>query len=317
MMTLKSPQFFRDEYLPMLSRTVSYVQTARALGISEASIYVWLRESKAAMTRGDDPSDYFFEYEGEGPRWLHQWAKLAIKASISDTEANARARARDGFWRECKFQGRSVPKYSDDWLDEGMRELLGLTDKDMYARDPKTGKLVYEMEWVPPATDLVIAVLQANSETYRRRSSVDVNMRAQVSGGVMLVGGNRPAAPKIAAPLLEIVQDAIAEPERASTEEEPLADFTELDEPDTTVTDTPAEPVDDEPDTEPVPTPTAPVSYSVPTPPELAPTLQTGPLAPPRRALSSLERDLLTRLSGTPEQRSAPVIIPDRLDRRK
>jgi hypothetical protein len=296
-MTKKSPEFFRDEYLPTLSRTVSYVQTARALGISEASVYVWLRESKAAMTRGDNLSDYFFEYEGEGPRWLHQWIRSCHKASISDAEANARARARDGFWRECKFQGRSVPKYSDDWLDEGMRELLGLTDNDKYARDKKTGKLLYEMEWVPPATDLVIAVLQANSETCRRRSSVDVNMRAQVSGGVMMVGG--PRAPSIAAPLpvAQIVADAIAEPERA-TSDAPEADFAEIDEqePDMTVTDTPAEPVEDEADAEPAPTTAPEPMIRAETPKEYQ--LGLDQLIVPRgsRPLSDLERDLLSKL---------------------
>lgn len=211
-MTMKSPEFFRDEYLPMLYRTVSYVQTARALGIDVSSVYVWLRESKAAMKRGDDPSDFLFEFQGEGPRYFHQWAKQANSACISDIEANARMRARDGYYRVCRFQGRTVYQIDPD-LEE-----LGFDGPEAYRRDPVTRQPLPEMEWIPPSTDLVIAILQAKSESYKRRSSVDVNMNGRVSLGVTTVGGP-PQRAQIAAPLpmVEIVQRAEPEPNLTTT----------------------------------------------------------------------------------------------------
>jgi hypothetical protein len=298
-MTRKSPTFFATEFLPTLNRVTSFTNTARVLNFDESSAHVWIRESKNAKKRGDDPSDYLFEYDGSR-RYLHQHIKAVQVASISDIEANARARARDGYWRPCRFQGKTVWK-EDPMLvgmDDRMLDMLGYPDRLLRIN----GELQPEMEWVPPSTDLVIAVLQANSETYRKRSSVDVNMNARVSGGVMMVGGPK-QSPQIAAPLpvLEVLQDEIAEPERVPSDEV---------EPDLTVTDTdpaelPVAPVDDDDEDQPAPAPVAePVDPGprivTPTPPEYAPGLD--PILRPRvtgRPLSDLERDLLSKLPSS------------------
>jgi hypothetical protein len=286
-MTFRSVPFFRDEYLPTLSRLVSYTQTARALGLGEAIVYVWLRESKAAAKLGDDKSVYFFEYQGEGPRYFHQWVKLVHRASIEDIEANARARARDGYWRPCRFQGKTVwrddPKiagYDDKTLD-----MLGYPDRLLRIN----GELQPEMEWIPAGTDLVIAVLQSNSETYRRRSSIDMNVNQRVSGGLMVVGGPRPPA----LPMVQVIEQA----EPALDDilgPEPVAS----DEPDMTATDTnPDEPVQApglQPGDRPMIREAPPAEYATVPNPILAP---SRGLRPPGtgRPLSDAELSILRR----------------------
>jgi hypothetical protein len=288
----RSPEFFANEYLPTLARYVSFTQTARALGINESTVYVWLQESRAAMKRGDDPSDYLFAYQGEERRYLHQWIKQAQKASISDIESNARARARDGYYRVCRFQGKTV--WRDDpklvGFDDRTLDMLGFPDRLLRIN----GELQPETEWVPGGTDLIIAVLQSNSELYRRRSSVDVNMSARVSGGVMVMGGSKP--PSIAAPLpmVEIIQEATAddEPDTVAVDDEDQAEFSD-------VTDTPP----DAPEPEPGPMIRAetPAEYA----PAPAPILRT-PLTSDERAALGLPPDnanVRAAVKGTSDDR--------------
>lgn len=300
-MVRRSPQFFADKYLPTLSRVCSYLEVSRQLNFNNASTYVWLRQSREAAKRGDDPSDYFFEYEGE-KRFFHDHCKSAITASISDIESNARMRARDGTFTVAKFQGQTVYKINPDWLDEDMRDLLSLGEGDKYLRDAR-GNMVPELVWSPPSTDLVLAILSSNSKKYARKSSVDVNMRGQI-GGVLTLGGPKPPAIAAPLPLVEIIQSE-AEPERVAVDEEQPADFAEIpdaDELDFSVTDTapnapPVAPAEEDADPLP-PTPPAP-TFSTPTPPEYQP----GPnvLIQPRngRPLSDLERDLLSKLPAS------------------
>jgi hypothetical protein len=218
-MTRKSPEFFREQFLPTLNRVTSFVQTAQLLGIDASTPHVWLRESKAAQKRGDNPSDYLFEYDGS-ERYLHQHVKALQKATISDIEANFRARMRDGTWRICRFQGKTV--WRDDpkliGFDDATLAMLGYPDRLLRIN----GELQPEMEKIEAPVDGVIAVLQANSETYRRRSSVDVNMNARISGGAVLtVGGPRqPAQISAPLPILEVIEQA-ADPQRALSDEEP------------------------------------------------------------------------------------------------
>jgi hypothetical protein len=308
----RSVEFFRT-YIRVLGATVSYVEAARRLNLSEAWVYKCLSSSKAASAAPDVPSVFLFEAEEDDgePRWFHDHVRSAVSNSIEAIEAAARSRALHGTFTAAKFQGKTVYKEDPTLLgvDDQLLDMLGLPDRLL--RDER-GRPVPEQVWTPPSTDLVLGILAAHSKRYRKQSSVDVNLSARLSGGVQVIG-NKPA-PSIAAPLpmlVEIVQEAIEEPERAATDEEPPADFTELD--DIGVTDTPAEP--DEPEPEAAPTPPAPVMIRAATPTEYAPPTQAGPLAPPRRALSPMERDLLTRLNGTPEQRSAPV-IPSSLNRK-
>jgi transposase-like protein len=294
MMVKKSPEFFSQQYLPVLGACVSYAETARRLSINENTVYVWLRQSREAMKRGDDPSDYFFEFEDE-TKWFHEHVKSAVSNSIQAIEAAARSRALHGTYTVAKFQGQTVYKIDPDWFDEEMRDLLGLGEGDKYLRE--NGKLVPEMVWSPPAGDLVMAILAANSKRYRKQSSVSIDMQSRVSGGVLVVNGNSPAQVAAPLPVLQVL-DAVAESERPLIDDAAPVDDAEPGEDDMTVTDTPSSP----PATEisaPLPPAPASVRFSTPTPPEYQP----GPnvLIQPRngRPLSDLERDLLSKLPNS------------------
>jgi hypothetical protein len=246
----RTASFFRD-YLKVLGATVSYVEAARRLNISEAWVYKCISASQAASKTPELPSVFLFEAE-EGdnePRWFHDHVRSAVSNSIEAIEAAARSRALHGTYTDAKFRGATVYKLNPDWIDEGMRDLLGLTEADKYLR--VNGKLVPEQVWTAPPEALIGLVLSAHSKRYRKQTSITMDVNTRMSGGVQVIG-NKPA-PSIAAPLpmVEIVQEAIEEPERAATDEEPPADFTELD--DIAATDTPAGPIDDEADAEPAP----------------------------------------------------------------
>jgi hypothetical protein len=290
-MTLKNREFLR-EYIRVLNDVCSYADAARVLKMDQSTIFVWLRQSKAAAEAKENPSPWLISVDGE-ERYFHQHCRRAGDNTTEHIEANAKKRARDGFWVPSMFQGRRVPARDPKLIGrQWLIDMLGLDDDLL--RD-KAGNVIFEMQYVPPATDLAMGLLAANSKKYRKQSSVDVNMR----GGGVVVVPMRAEPAKVAAPLpiLEIVQSV--------TDEEPAADFAELEEAediDLKVTDTPpdAPPVApvDEPATPRAPTPpTTGPRISTPTPPEYA---GAGPNAmiKPRggRPLSDLERDLLSKL---------------------
>jgi hypothetical protein len=292
MMSNRSVPFFRD-YLRVLGACVSYVEAARRLNISEDWVYKNLSASKSASKTPDVTSVFLFESEeGDGePRWFHQHVKSAITNSIQAIEAAARNRALHGVYTVAKFQGRTVYQIDPD-LEE-----LGFEGVEAYRRD-ENGKPLPELVWTAPSTDLVLGILAANSKTYKKNSTIDVNMRG---GGVVMMPLREPA--KIAAPLpmVEIIRDAIAEPERVAVDEQPPADFNEID---MRVTDTPAEPLDDEADASLTPAPASGPVIRAETPPEYV--SGPNPLIAPRngRPLSDLERDLLSKLPSVTNRRA-------------
>jgi hypothetical protein len=280
---IKGIEFFRDELLPTLNQVTSFSATARVLNFDASTVHAWIKESKAAQKRGDDPSEFLFEYDGS-TRYLHQHIKAIGRASITDIEANARARARDGYYRPCRFQGRTVfqTDMSLSRFDDATLDMLGIPDRLL--RDAN-GQPVPEMEWVPPSTDLVLAVLAANSETYRKRSAIDISGRMSVTGGVAFLGGpKQPAQVSAPLPMLEIVQE-IEEQEGA------LTDVTDTDPA------TPVEPADDDEDEEPAPADPGP-RISEPTPPEYKPT--GNPIIDPAKA-DALRAAYLRSLPATNE----------------
>lgn len=317
-MTKKSPERFR-QYVRLLSARVSYVDTSRAMGDDPGMIFHWLSESRAAAERGDDPSIYFFEYnEGEGFKWLHEHLRSCITQNIEAIEAQARARALHGTYTEAKFQGRTVYKINPDL------EMLGFEGAEAYERDAN-GKPIPELVWVPPSTDLVLGILAAHSKRYRKQSSVNVNMNSRVTGGVMVIEPKRPAQIAAPLPILEIIDQ---EPERTPTDERAPMDEAELAEllgdDEYTVSDTmpdapaPAAAADFTPLPMREPEPEPERVIREPTPPMYAPTPLAAPLTQAERSgrpLSALERDLLSRARGTPEQRAAPIMIQPKLDR--
>ena len=167
-----------------------------------------------------------------------------------------------------------------------MVETLGLPN-DLLLDD--NGLPVPEMVWVPPSTDLVAMVLAAHSRKYKKSSKVDIdlNMRAAVSGGVMVVGGPAPKQVAAPLPLVEVLRDPIESVEAVDIRDAEPEDA--------------AEPVD-EPVEQPGESATMP-EQAPPTPP------QPGPNPAVRRGgMSELERDLLSRLNAAPGSaaRAAP-----------
>jgi hypothetical protein len=189
---IKSIEFFRDEYLPTLWRLTAYTATARALGISERAVFVWLDESREAMRRGENPSVYLFEFDGSEPRYFHQHVKSAIRSCTDLVEANFRARIRDGFWRTNKWQGRTV--YREDPSLIGLEDetifMLGLPDRLLRIN----GEVQPEVEWVPPPIDGVIKFLESKSSSYARKLQQNINVSGKIGlGGTQRVSWQRPA----------------------------------------------------------------------------------------------------------------------------
>lgn len=286
-MTLKSPAFLR-EYVRVHHQVVSHAEACRRLGgIDQSTVFIWLRKSKEAAERKDYPSEWLVEVDGE-TKYFHEYCARAFSDCYQTGVANAFVRFRDGVKTTLTYQGHVCYKINPDWLDEGMRFILGLGEGDKYLRD-KDGNMIPETIVQPPSTDLALALMAAHQpKIYGKRSTVDVNQN--VSGGVMVVGGPKQPA-QIAAPLpmlQEVVQEAEQEPERVPS-----------DDPDLSVSDTdPAEPQDapvDDDDDDIVPA-TAELNtgprIAEPTPSQYQPA--RNPLIDPARADALREKFLAT-----------------------
>jgi hypothetical protein len=121
--TRKSAEFFANEYLPALEKYTSYLRTSRALGLNQNTIFVWINASRAAKKRGDTVSEFLFEYQDEGPKWFHQWVVQCQRTSGENIEANFRDRLEHGYYRPCRFQGKTV------WADDP--KLVGMDDETL------------------------------------------------------------------------------------------------------------------------------------------------------------------------------------------
>lgn len=290
-MTKASPEFFR-QYLGVLEETISYVEASRAMRLNQGTIFMWINRSKREAKDGIEGTAFFFEREnGDGePRWLHEHVRAAVSVTVESIEAAARSRALYGVQVPAMYQGHATYRLNPDYEDEGLRELLGLTENDKYLRDPVTGERVPEMVWQPPSTDLVLGILAAHTNRYKKQSKVDIDMRASVTGGVLIANSTPtpPAPPQVPPPpvplpVLEVLGESI---EDANFSEETSKD----------VTDTP--PIEDEDfSTPPVLPPKPEVVIRGPAPPQYQPSASG--------ARSALVDDLLKRLRGDPSERSA------------
>jgi hypothetical protein len=204
-MTHKSYETF-CAYLDILSATLSYAKSSRALKHNERLIYKWINDSKRAKEQKIQ-NEFHFEYHGE-EKYLHQHIKDCVSASVEEIEAAARSRARDGHWTVAMFQGQTVYKRDPKLIGVGSDILEMIGYKDDLLRD-QNGSLVPEMVWHPPSTDLVQMILQAHTQKYKRQSSANVTLdiNNRLSGGVMVASEFGPQK-SIAAPLpaLEIVE---------------------------------------------------------------------------------------------------------------
>jgi hypothetical protein len=313
----KSVPYFRT-YLDVLSEVHSYAEVARRLRHHPTLVFVWLKKSREDQKADVADSIYKFCWPEDSvePMWFHEHVRLTVSVSIEMIEAGARSRALHGTYSRAMFQGRSVYRLNPDWLDEEMRDFLGLSEKDMYLRD-KNGDLVPEMVWTPPSTDLVMGVLAAHSSRYKRQSKIDIDMHSRHSGGVLVMAQTAPqplAQPQRAIPMVEVISDEIAEeatPTSTSTSTSsddhddlgigPATDTPDgLDDLDTIA---PAQVAPEQPR---VIRESPPPAY---TPPPSSPILMTQ-AERSGRPLSDLERDLLARARGSTETRSANPVTP-------
>jgi hypothetical protein len=291
-MTKASPEFFR-QYLDALAAVITSRKACTIVGIDDETARKWDIKSRRDQAAKIEGSVFLFEHAGV-EAWFHEHTRRAVSRSVEDIEASARDRALNGTYTVAQYRGQTVYKLNPDWIDEGMRELLGLTERDMYLRDAN-GNLVPEVVWQPPATDLVLGILSAHSNRYKRQSKIDIDMRAQVTGGILVAEAPSPKIFQrpVPAPMLEIVKEA---------EQIEEAEVTEIDD---RVTDT-SPTRDDEPEAVAVPTP------------EPEPERIIREAAPPAyqataseragRPLTPLEQDLLGRLRSDPSKRSASPI---------
>jgi hypothetical protein len=287
----RSPEFFR-QYLDVLGEVIVYKKAAKIVGITDDTRNDWEAQSRRDEANKVEGSIFFFEHSGV-EAWFHQHTRRAVSRSIEDIEAGARSRALYGTYTTSQYRGQTVYRLNPDWIDEGMRELLGLTERDMYLRDAN-GNLVPEMVWQPPATDLVLGILAAHSNRYKRQSKIDIDMNARVTGGILVAEAPSPKIFQrpVPVPVIEVVKEA---------EQIEETEVTEIDD---LVTDT--SPTKDEPENiaaPPTPAPEPRVIREAP-PPAYQPTASesTG------RPISALKADLLARLRGDPSKRSASPI---------
>jgi hypothetical protein len=286
-MTKRSPELFQ-QLLRLLSASPIYSRACRELGLANNAIFRWLAESRrAAALNPDGPSEWLFEYQGER-KFLHEFVRDCVTASVESIEAASRDRALNGTFSVARFQGKTVFRENPDTfgLDDETMKICGYQDRLL--RD-ENGHPVPEMIWNPPSTDLVAMILAAHSKRYRKQSSVSIDMAARHSGGVLLLAGQQQQPKQVAAPLpvLQII-DAVAEPDLVETNQHDDADMPD---------DAPLQPDSmhvTEEDNHPAPAP--------------APAIR-------RAGISEMERDLLARLAaplGSPERVRPVQRIPSR-----
>jgi hypothetical protein len=168
---------------------------ARAAGISEASLFLKLRQSD------EDPEAHQIEWLGRVDSFSNH-VRAAKKIFLLDLDRGALELAMFGHQTPKYFQGAPVwvvdeqiaadTKTMEDWVWDGTYP--GRGRDDIYARTPD-GKLVQAMDTSPPNPMLLNKVLASYlPQIYGER----IEHEHHVSGGVFIEG--RPAQAQLSAP---------------------------------------------------------------------------------------------------------------------
>lgn len=285
------------------SGVLSYAAACRAVGISTRAFWKYIKASQG----GDET--YLIEYLGE----QIQFAK-AVNASrrmaLHEMRGRMEQKSIMGYDEPVFYMG--MPTYKPDprcigmMDDPDLLELLGLP-RDGLLRD-ENGAVVQNVIHRESPIALQLRVAEMAFAEYRPTT----NSNVAISGSVSAVVGVAMVAPRTSPPVIP--------PAPPLPQLEVLDDADDLQIPETN-SDAPEEPPDDEPadDVQPIPPQARPTERVIaePTPAQYQPTPPAAPLAPARtgRPLSALERDLLTRARGTPEERAAPIMAQPKLDR--
>jgi hypothetical protein len=259
-MTKKNPDTLVAICEMVASTGIPPKKAALQLGVSASSYHSWITQC------GKNPEDWMIEFAGEMMSF-NQGLALARRLRLMDALAEFERRCTEGDTQILTYKGKiswvedeELVKLDDQTLDQ-----LGYPDR--YKRD-ENGHRIPQTIPQPPPVAAVIKLLESNFRAYAQRSTVDINQKTQISGGVVVGGANAVKLPPVTivapppitiAPPAEITDAEIEEPEPE--------------------TDTVSE-------IEPAPTPE----------PEPAPVVE----APPTKPLTALQRDLLERLKRRP-----------------
>jgi hypothetical protein len=298
-MTKKTPETLIALCDTIANGTLSYAAACRAVGISTRSFWNYIKASQG----GDET--YVIEYLGE----QIQFAK-AVNAARRMALHEIRAR----FEQRCLMGHDEIQTYMGEITWQKDRRCVGIDDPDIremlgYPRDGllrnEAGEVVPNVVHHQPPVAAVLRVIEAAFPVEYRPGT---NSTVAISGGAvvgvqMMQPSSKPPVIPPAPPLpqLEVLDDSDA------------MQIPETDD------DAPEEMADEEPAEDVQPVPQSRVQSDERMIAELPPAnYQPPPPAAPlaaRRPLSPLERDLIFRARGTPEERAAPITAQPKLDR--
>lgn len=282
------------------SGILSYAAACRVNNVSSRAFWGWIKASQG----GDE--DYLIEYLGE---------QIQFSKAINAARRIALHEIRASFEQRCLMGHDEIQTYMGEITWQKDRRCVGIDDPDIremlgYQRDGflrnEAGEVVPNVVHRQAPVAAVLRVIEAAFPVeYRPGTNNTVAISGSAVVGVqMMRPSNKPPVIPPAPPLpqLEVLDDA---------------DELQIPETDDDV-------LDDEPaaadDMQPITQPGVQSDERMiaePTPAEYQPSPPAAPLAPTRsgRPLSALERDLLSRARGTPEQRAAPITMEPKLDR--
>lgn len=256
-------------YLDNLAKDGKRAPASRAAGIDPTTAFRWLEASRRAAQTPDEPSPYLFEYRGE-TNWLHCHARSVTKATIVAIQNGALDRALNGTTTIATKDGQIVYQLNPEFEEteatrkiETDRDLVMLGYEPRWVRD-ENFKKVPSVIVTPPSNEIALGVLAAFSKRFSKRATIEHNHNHQ--GGVAVQHSLASAPRKVLEqrrdlPMLEVIPDVV---------HEAVADMSGV-----------LEPGSEEPEmqvAEPAPEIAEPVA-----------------VAPAPRALSDLQRDLISR----------------------
>jgi hypothetical protein len=180
-MSYKSHEIFR-EICNKLALSPRLKDAAKGVGMSAPTLFTWLQKS-----RGGDES-FKFEWLGR-EAFLHQHVEVARKLSLVSMDHSS---------RDLAINGHSTPKFLNGapvWKVDPViaAEALSLDDNDwfmlhgkrdrsdVFARDPKTGALIQEMDIHPPNPQLLVKMLSSlMPDVYGDKSEINVRHSGHV-----------------------------------------------------------------------------------------------------------------------------------------
>jgi hypothetical protein len=224
-----------QELADILCSVACYTTAARRIGVSAASVFRWLADSKKA--ENDKSEDFLFAWAGETD-YLHRHCGRAVRIQCAAVEGYARHRALHGHDEPVFYQGRPSLRVRPDILRNGDADADADTLEILYGvRTPyeldSSGRPVQEVMHHAPSDGLVSMVLKAHLP---KLYGTKIEQTVTHGGGVLVVGA-RAAAPVALRPVeapraIEHVEAERVEPvehDREHVEQEMVSTDEDLD----------------------------------------------------------------------------------------